>query len=123
MTGPDARARRALLADLVELRRAPNAAAAAIRTVQWDSDSELVTLSRVHVVGLLQRYLRGELTSSDLETWADAVEGRDDIGYEQDHGDVLRALVFETANPTLAEPITPSYAHGWITRLGGNPRR
>jgi hypothetical protein len=41
MTGPDERARRDLLADLVELRRAPATAAAAVRGLPWDSDSQL----------------------------------------------------------------------------------
>ena len=96
-------------------------AAAAVRGLPWDSDGELVTLVRANAIGLLQRYIRGELTRSDLEMWADAVEARDDIGLEQGQEDVLRAFVFETANPTLAEPISPSYAHRWITRLGGIP--
>jgi hypothetical protein len=120
VTGSEAQARRELLADLLELRHAPHTAAAAVRAMPWDSDSELVVLSRAHVLRLLQRYLRGELESSDLETWADAVEARDDIGYEHDQDDALRAFVFETANPTLAEPISPGYADRWIRRLGGN---
>ena len=93
MTGPDDRARRDLLADLVELRRAPTMAAAAVRGLPWDSDGELVTLVRANAIGLLQRYIRGELTPSDLEMWADAVEARDDIGLEQGQEDVLRAFV------------------------------
>jgi hypothetical protein len=63
--------------------------------------------------------LEGELTTADAEQWANAVEGRDDIGFEQGYEELLRTFVFEVANPVLAEPITENYARAWKMRLLG----
>jgi hypothetical protein len=46
----------------------------------WDSDEELVTLTPEHLARMLERFLSGDLTSSDLDRRANAIEGRDDIG-------------------------------------------
>lgn len=119
MTTAEARQRRDVLVDLIELRRSPGVAIAAVRELPWDSDVEIVLLARVNAVAVLQRYLRGELSAADLEGWADAVEGREDVGSEQGHEELLRAFVFETANPVLAEQISDSYARRWLERLGG----
>jgi len=32
---------------------------------------------------MLERYLHAEVTANDLSAWADTIEGRDDIGFEQ----------------------------------------
>lgn len=122
MTASGAQRRRAVLLDLIELRLAPSAAVAAVRELPWDSDVELVLLTRAHVVAMLQRYLRCELNEADLEAWADAVEGRDDIGAEPGDEELLRAFVFETANPMIAEPISDAFARRWVERLGGDHR-
>jgi hypothetical protein len=37
-----------------------------VGSLPWDSDSELITFA-LRAIGLLRRYLRGELTSADLE--------------------------------------------------------
>jgi hypothetical protein len=111
--------RRDVLIDLVELRSSVAAAIAAVRELPWDSDVEVVLLARANVEMLLHRYLRGELSADDLEAWANAVESREDIGSERGYEEMLRAFVFETANPLLAEPISGSYACRWLERLGG----
>jgi hypothetical protein len=116
-----AQERRDLLVDLIELRLPLSEAVAAVRELPWDSDVELVLLTRASVGALLQLYLRGELSPADLETWANAVEGRDDIGAEPGYEELLRAFVFETANPLLAEPISDSYARRWLESLSGDP--
>ena len=89
----------------------------AVSKFAWDSEIELVTLSRASAAALLERYLQGELAEADLEEWANAVEGRDDIGFESEYKGLLGEFVFETANPELAAPISENYARLWVTRL------
>lgn len=114
--------RRDALVDLIELRVTPGEAVAAAKQLPWDSDVELVILSRANVAVLLTRYLHRELSTADLEAWANAVEGREDIGVGPGDEESLRAFVFETANPVLAEPISDDYAHRWLKRVGGDDR-
>lgn len=107
---------REILLDLIEVRLPLADAIAAVRELPWDSDIELALLERAHVITLLQRYLRHELTPADLEEWANAVEGREDIGLEP-ACEELEAFVFETANPLLAEPISEENARRWLERF------
>jgi len=117
MMAADDRRRRDALVDLVDLRVSLSAAIAATKQLPWDSDVEQVLLSRANVVGLLARYLRRELSSDDLEAWANAVEGREDIGVEPHDAEMLRKFIFEFANPELAHPISDSSVHRWLNRL------
>lgn len=73
----------------------------------WDSDTELVTLTRHDLVRIIDRYLSGGIDGGDVEQWAEAIEGRDDVGYEASVADRLRQVVFELANPDLAVPLGP----------------
>ncbi len=120
MSGIDDQQRRDALVDLVELRVSPREAVAAVKQLPWDSDVELVLLSRANVRELLTRYLQRELSSDDLEAWANAVEGREDLGAVPGDEELLRAFVFETANPVLAEPISDGYAHRWLDKVLGD---
>jgi hypothetical protein len=117
----DVNRRRELLTDLIEVRRPLSESLAAVRGLPWDSDVDLVILTRSHVVELLGRYLNGELDAVGVEAWAEAIEVRDDVGAEPGHEDVLRQFVFETANPLLAEPVTEAGARRWLEQLGARP--
>lgn len=83
----------------------------------WDSDRELVVLTRDDAVSLLERYLRGELDAASVEEWAEVIEGRDDVGYQAGSEDLLATLVFELANPDISGPLTPGVATDLAERL------
>ena len=65
-------------------------------------------LEQQHLASLLRRYRDNELGSEDLETWANAIEGRDDISYEQ--SSTAGRLLHELANQRLTAPLTPERA-------------
>jgi hypothetical protein len=117
----DAHQRTAILLDLIFLRIPVDEAVSAVRTLPWDSDDELAVLDRTAAVSALHRYRSGELTEGDLEAWAEAIEGREDVGFEPGHEETLSQFVFETANPTLAEALSDQYAVGWIERMTSSP--
>lgn len=108
--------REELLRDLIGFRRPVADVRLALGGFPWDSD-ELVTLTRANATDVLDRYLDGELSAGDLEAWADALELRDDVGFERESAPELGQLVFELANPLLASPITADMARVWRTRL------
>lgn len=83
----------------------------------WDSD-ELSMLDKQHVLQVLRRFETGELTDKDVEAWANAIEMRDDIGYDRETAvwDVLHEL----ANPTLTEQLTRERADVLASVLKGH---
>ena len=85
-----------------------------LRRFEWDCDDELVIVERRHLQNALRRFVDGELTSVEIELWANVIEGRDDIGFEDGLADRLKDILFKLANPLLNEPITTQAAKGWL---------
>jgi hypothetical protein len=65
----------------------------------WDSEEELVGLTVSDLTGVLNRYIEGFLNEETLAEWANAIEGRDDIGFEKSSHEALRNAINILANP------------------------
>jgi hypothetical protein len=89
----------------------------ALTSFGWDSEEELVTLTRQHIRDLILRFMVGELRAEDVEEWADAIEGRDDIGLEAGHEDFLLQTIFSLANPAISEQLTYESAEHLLSQL------
>ncbi len=98
------------LEDLVMLRVPPAEAQQRLRTFPWDSDEQLITLSRADLHRVLDEYLLETLSVEAVELWANAVEGRDDIGLETGFETVIKDTVFQLATPEITTPLTKSVA-------------
>lgn len=108
----DAAARRAeLLRQLVELTAPPEPAMKELAKLGWDwAGAPLVIIERRHMASVLERFLAGTLSVSELRGWAERLEGRDDVGFEEEHGDLLRELFFRIANTEINGAITAEVA-------------
>jgi hypothetical protein len=78
----------------------------ALAAFPWDSDTELALLSVSHIANVLNRFVTGHTSGIEVEEWANAVEGRDDIGFESQNEQVLHELIYELSNPLLTQPLT-----------------
>ncbi|MGI5215492.1 hypothetical protein [Plantactinospora sp. CA-290183] len=106
------------LRNLIELRTSLTEAVAALARFEWDSDTELVVLTRLDGMRLLRRYREHDLTAHECQRWAEALEGRDDVGLEPGFEDTIKEFLFEIATPELAGELTPELASGWERTLG-----
>jgi hypothetical protein len=109
--------RERLLLELLTLRRPIKLIRDELSKFQWDSDTELVILTRTHLKELLGNFIAGHLTVADIEAWAETVEGRDDIGLEEEHEELLKSIVFELATQAIGRPLTPTLAQLFIDEL------
>ncbi len=75
-----------------------------IQKFDWDYNGVPFVLKRVEVEKVLALYLRGEITSEIVETWADAIELREDIAYEEADESWVDNVIYYLANPLLNEP-------------------
>ncbi len=82
----------------------------ALAAFPWDSDTELAFLSVSHVTNVVNWFITGRTNAIEVENWAFAIEGRDDIGFESTNEQLLRELVHELANPLITQPLTPKRA-------------
>jgi len=94
--------------------------AAALASYEWDSPP-LVVLRREHVVSVLQRFLAGEFQAGFVREWADLVEVREDIGYEEGHGEALRDALFTLATPETQGGLDAALAASLVSRLTSVP--
>jgi hypothetical protein len=108
-----------LLQSLVQFDRPLNKVLSDLNQIDWDSEQELVILKRDQIAIILQRYLKGDLQSTEVEDWANAIECREDIGYEEGYEDLLRDLVYELANPLLTRSLSPNIAENFLNSLSG----
>ena len=106
-----------LLSSLLRFDKPLNQILEPLAKFGWDSDQELVVLTRQQAADVLARYLKGELTASDVESWANALECRDDVGLEAGYQDLVREVVHELANPLLTRSLSAVTAKDWIQRL------
>jgi hypothetical protein len=105
------------LRDLLWLRKPLPSAISRIKSFPWDSERELVTLTRADARKAVDSYLAGDLSAKGLEQWSDAVEGRDDVGFEDGSEDLLREFVFRFSSPEIEGPINEAVAAEWKDRL------
>jgi hypothetical protein len=125
MTGSadELQARRSALEDLIHLRGSIDDALKRLRVFDWDCAPNLVTLSPGTVIGVLDRFVSGDLTADEIEKWADGIEVREDIAFPPLFDTVLKEFFFELANPEISRPLSPETAREWSERLHDSSRR
>jgi len=95
------------LLDLLYYRVPTKVAVQQLSSFSWDSENTLAVLTREQVAHMLAFYLDNKISAEELEAWANAVEGRDDIGFENEYEEDLQETIHQLANPLLTLPITP----------------
>lgn len=83
----------------------------------WDSDEELGNLKRQHLLNVLEKYQKEKIDEAEVEEWANAIEGREDIGRETSYEDLINQVLYELANPYITEPLSKERAKILIARL------
>ena len=83
----------------------------------WDAERAVVSLNARHVVDVLQRFVRGDVSAQEIEDWANAIEGRDDIATDESASGVLAEAMFALANPALQGVLDVVSAKRWVERL------
>ena len=105
------------LQSLLKLNQPLSQILPSLSTFGWDSDRELVTLERQHVITVLRRYLSGELSESCVEDWANAIEGREDVGAESGFENLLSEVIYRLANPLLTHSLSKGFAKDQLEQL------
>ncbi|WP_328647404.1 hypothetical protein OHS58_05810 [Amycolatopsis sp. NBC_00348] len=114
----NAQDRAAALLDILELHRSVPDAVRELSRFDFDGEEDLVTLTPAHVTAFLRGYLSGALTENDVEVWAEALAGRDDVGLLEGYGNLLKQVLFELSTPEINEPIGFEMARRWVERFG-----
>lgn len=83
----------------------------------WDSEEELVILTSHMMKRALERVALRDISFEYLQNWANILECREDIGYEEESFDLIKEIISEVANPQLYGNITLDKIQTWIKKL------
>jgi hypothetical protein len=98
-------ARTDVLYSLIRLDRPIDEIRAELLTFPWGHPQELVTLTAEHIRSVLTRLTSGTLTADLVCEWADAIEMREDIGYEERFHEEIVEAIHVMADPLLNGPL------------------
>jgi hypothetical protein len=98
--------RKRTLLNLVNIDVPLNTSIEELKKIEWDSEDEIVIFHRYNVINVLQSYLNEELLCEEVFSWANAIEGRDDIGIEKEFEEKIGDAIFVLANPEISEELT-----------------
>ena len=91
-----------------------------LKVYGWDCDEELVVLTPAHVVNVLDKYLANEINEMQVQEWANAIERREDIGFQEEYSSTLDEMIFWLASPNINFPISVELAQRVILNLNNN---
>ena len=98
------RSRREILLDIILLNGELPKLLEEISTFEWDVDEPIVTLTRDNLYKVLHKLKNNEFETNLIEDWANALESRDDLTFENE---TVKEVIIELANPILNEPLDP----------------
>lgn len=87
-----------ILLNLINFSKNISAIKSDLAKICFNSESELVTITKNTIANILNRVIDKEISYELLEEWANLIECREDIGYEDE---ILQEIIFELANPCL----------------------
>lgn len=109
--------RKILLEQLLDFTKPILALSDELNKFKWDCDEHYVTLSKFHLLNILNRYLKNELSETEVEEWANAVESREDIGINEIDMNLINETLYELANPYLTTQLSTDRAKLLIQNL------
>ena len=111
-----------MLLDQIRLRVPVADASGRVSALPWDSDRRLATVHLVDAIRVRGAYVSGSLTESEVEEWAETLDCREDVGYEEGAWDLLRELVFVLSSPEINGRLTLAMVEEWKRRLESEAR-
>lgn len=109
--------RKQLLEDIVLYRGNIEQSIKELQSYSWDYEGETVLIEKGVLKNILQRFVNGDLTVSDIYTWADFLELREDIDYQKHEDSLLSNIIYRLANPDLEGKLTVDWAQQAISKL------
>ena len=103
-----------ILLDLVHFKNNIDALKNMLSQIGFDSETELGSMSRDDIVEILQSSLDKKISFLELEEWANLIECREDIGFEDEK---TQEMIFKLANPYLYGKLDEKQVLSYLNEL------
>ena len=105
-----------ILLDLIHFKNNIDTLRNMLSQIGFDSETELVSMSRDNIVEILQRSLDKKISFLELEEWANLIECREDIDFEDEK---TQEMIFKLANPYLYGKLDKKQVLSYLNELKG----
>lgn len=109
--------RQYILKNLVEFSKPIVELTNDLSSLTWDYDGKPFVIHTNQVLEVLNRYISGNLSSEEIESWANLIECREDINFEKGKQVILEKIIYQLANPVLEGKITPNLCKEMILKI------
>ena len=97
-----------ILQELVRFEKPTDPLMRELRALGRDWDGEpLLVLKKEHLLQIIDRFLAREISGEQLQEWAENLEVREDVGFDQKEEELLDSVFFRIATPEINDPLTP----------------
>ena len=103
-----------ILLDLVHFKNNIDTLKNMLSQIGFDSETELVSMSRDDIAEILQRSLDKKISFLEIEEWANLIECREDIGFEDKK---TQEMIFKLANPYLYGELDEKQVLSYLNEL------
>jgi len=103
-----------ILLDLVHFKNNIDTLKNMLSQIGFDSETELVSMSRDDIAEILQRSLDKKISFLELGEWANLIECREDIGFEDEK---TQEMIFKLANPYLYGKLDEKQVLSYLNEL------
>lgn len=106
-----------ILKDLVSFNKPVNELSNMVSQLDWDYDGQPFIVKASEIKNALKRFLAGECTTQELEDWANLLECREDLEFEEGRLEAIENVIDCLANPVLQGEITLSSCEDLLSSL------
>jgi hypothetical protein len=105
------------LRDLFDFEKPLDIISSQLKTLDWDFEGEPLVLTRKELVSSLRSFLAGKKSAEELEHWANLIEMREDIDFDEEFETLINDTVYKLANPKLEGELTKERCQNYLTDL------
>lgn len=109
------RSRKEILRDLVLLQGSIEVLQKELAQYSWDIEKPVLKINVEDFSNILKKSINNEIDFETLTNWANALECRDDLEFENEE---MQEVIFELANPEINGEITKERLSEIIIELG-----
>jgi len=106
-----------ILRDLVAFSKPIHELSGILSQLDWDYEGEPLIVTASEVKSVLKRFLAGECSAQDIEAWANLLELREDLQFEEHKLEAIENVIHCLANPVLQGEITPDLCESLLGSL------
>lgn len=96
-----------ILQELVRFEKPTEPLLRELGSFGWDwSEAPLLVLKKEDLVRVVDRFLAGEIDAAQLQQWAENLEVREDVAFDEPEEALIDDVFFRLATPEINEPLT-----------------